>query len=495
MNKLEVFDSIKNKAHQGGGEDKIQMQHNLNKMTSRERISTILDAGSFIELGALVASNAAGVITGHGTINGRLVYIYSDDYTVNGATFNKAMSKKICDLFDIAGKMGAPIIQIVDSIGAKLNEGIELLSSYGAILKRSSKLSGVIPQISVICGPCNGMSALIASISDFTIMVDNIGEISINSSEKLSEAEEKHVDSAMFSDSFYTNRNGNANFRVENEEEAFNLARRIFDYLPSNNLETPWVSQEDVELNIEKSNLDDMVASEKFSMDDVIKTIADNNSILEVNKDHIESFKTSLTKINGLTVGIVSNSFIKSKINNEGAVKVASFIRLCDSFNIPILTLVDTKGFAVSLEEEQKGLTKNVGKLAYSLIDATVPKVSLIIGEAYGAGYVVMAGNEGAFDITLAWPSAKVALTNPETLIKATYREEILSAKDPKVKEKEVIEKYLEEIVNPYKAAELGLINDIIKPSETKQRVFAILDMLQSKRELSYPKKHGSKLV
>jgi methylmalonyl-CoA decarboxylase subunit alpha len=495
MNRLEVFNSVKDKAHQGGGIDKIEMQHNLNKTTARERIITLLDEGSFIELGALVAGNAAGVITGHGTINGRLVYTYSYDYTVEGGAFNKFMAKKICSLLDNAAKMGAPVVQIIDSIGAKISEGVELLSSYGTVLRRVGKLNGVIPQISIICGPCYGMAALGATMSDFTIVVNDIGEIGVNSSDKLSSAEEKYVDSSMFSDSVYSSKNGNAHFSVEKEHEGFNIARRLVDYLPANNLESPWISVEDYNLNSPIEALDEMIVNETHSMDDIVKAIADGNSIIEVNKEFMENFKTALIKINGLTVGVIWNSFIKSKITNEGAIKISNFVRLCDGFNIPILSLVDTKGFAVSLEEEKKGLARNAGKLLYSLIDASVPKVSLIVGEAYGAGYVALAGKEAAFDVTLAWPSAKVALTNPEVLIKSMYRDEILSAKDPKIKESEVIAKYLDEVVSPYKAAEFGLIDDIIKPSETKQRIFALLDMLQSKRELSYPKKHGSTLV
>lgn len=495
MNKLEVFHSIKDKAHQGGGTDKIQMQHNLNKMTARERIATLVDEGTFIELGALVAGNAAGVITGHGTIGGRLVYVYSFDYTVEGGAFNKAMAKKICNLLDNAGKMGAPVVQIVDSIGAKLSEGIELLSSYGMILRKIGKLSGVIPQISVICGPCYGMAAMGATMADFTIAVNGIGELGINSSEKISKMEEKYVDESMFSDGIYASKNGNANFSAENEIYAFNLAKNIIKYLPANNLETPWTTEEDYNLNQSREELESMVADGNYSMDSIIANIADNGSVLEVNREYVEGFKTGLIKINGLTVGAIWNSFVKSKITNEGIMKVSRFVRLCDSFNIPILSLVDTKGFAISLEEEKKGLGRNAGRLLYSLIDATVPKVSLIIGEANGAGYVALASKEAAFDVTLAWPSARVSLTNPEDLIKFMHRAEIMSSSDPKVKEKEVVERYMEEMVSPYKAAEIGLVDDIINPSETKQRIFAILDMLQSKRELSYPKKHGSTLV
>lgn len=495
MNKLEVFHSIKDKAHQGGGTEKIQMQHNLNKITARERVALLLDGGSFIELGALVSGDAAAVVTGYGTIDGRLVYVYSYDYTVEGGAFNKAMAKKICNLLDHAGKMGAPVIQIVDSIGAKLSDGIELLSSYGMVLKRIGKLNGVIPQISIICGPCYGIAALGATMTDFTVAVNDIGEIGVSTGEKIGSVEERYIDSSMFSDGNYASKSGNANFLAENEEEAFKIARTIITYLPSNNLEAPWLGEGDNNLNLSKVNLDEMVANDSYSMDTIINNIADEGSILEVNKEFVEGFKTGLIKINGLTVGAIWNSFIKSKITNEGIMKVASFVRLCDSFNIPVLSLVDTNGFAISLEEERKGLGRNAGKLLYSLIDATVPKVSLIIGEANGAGYVALAGKEAAFDVTLAWPSAKISLTNAEDQIKIMHRTEIMSSPDPKVKEKEVVERYMEEVVSPFKAAELGLVDDIINPNETKQRVFAILDMLQSKRELNYPKKHGSTLV
>ncbi|GAA0123887.1 MAG: propionyl-CoA carboxylase [Clostridium argentinense] len=496
MDKLDVFDEIRRKTHQGGGEEKIEMQHNLNKLTARERILNILDEGSFIEIGTLIDKNGAGVITGHGTINGRLVYIYSEDYTVNGGTFNKQSSKKICNIMDAAVKMGAPMIKIFDSIGGKIDDGIELLASYGTVLRKTAKSSGVIPQISIVSGPCNGTIALNAAMSDFIIMVENSGELSISTSNKLINKEERYVDSSMYSDGASSVKNGNANFVVDDEMEAIMLAKKIFNYIPSNNLEMPCLTCESMDLNEVKENLNQSAINENYSGEAVLREIGDENSILELNKNIDESINTYLIKINGLTVGVMANNDNeKSEINIKLSNKVASFVRLCDSFNIPILSIVDTKGIVINLEEEKMGLAKNVSKIIYALSDATVPKVSLIIGEACGAGYLALASKEASFDVALAWPTAKISLTSPKTIIMSKYREEVLSGDNLKEKEEEILKKYMDEVTNPYACAEIGLLDDIIKPSETKQRIFAILDMLQSKRELNYPKKHGSILI
>lgn len=494
MNKLEVFNLLKDTSHLGGGESQVQMQHNLNKLTARERVLSLLDEGTFIEVGSLVSGNGAGVITGHGTINGRLAFVYSCDYTVEGGTFTKAMGRKIINILERAAKIGAPVVQVIDSIGGKLSEGTELLSSYGLVLNKYAKLSGVVPRISVICGPCNGITSLLGTMSDVVVAVDEISDLSVSSLGKLTARESKYVDKAMVSNGVSANKNGNAHINATTEEEAFQVVRNLISYMPSNNLELSTISDEDLNLNVSKLNLDEMVEKDSYSLDDILNAITDENSNIEIYKGFATNFKTILGKINGLTVGIISNSGNKN-IDNLGANKVASFIRLCDSFNISILSLVDTKGASVSLEEENDGLAKNIGKLMYSLIDATVPKVSLIIGEAYGLGYEVLASRESSFDVTMAWPTAKVCLTNPEEYIKGLYRDEIFNSEDHRQGEKEVIAKYYDEVTNLYNLANIGMIDDVIKPSESKQRIFAMLDMLQSKREVKYPKTHGSTLV
>lgn len=494
MNKLEVFNSLKDTSYLGGGENQVQMQHNLNKLTARERVLALLDEGTFVEIGALISGNGAGVITGHGTIDGRLVFVYSLDYIVEGGAFTKVMGKKIVNLLENAAKIGAPVVQIIDSIGGKLNQGMELLASYGLVLNKYAKLSGVVPRISVICGPCNGITSLLGTMSDVVIAVDDISDLSVSSLGKLTGKEGKYVDKSMVSNGESANKNGNAHINATTEGEAFQVVRSLISYMPSNNLELPAMDNEDLNLNVGKLNLDEMVEKDSYSLDEILNSIIDENSAIELYKGFATNFKTVLGKVNGLTVGVILNSGNK-EIDNLGANKVASFVRLCDSFNISIVSLVDTKGVTVALEEENNGLAKNVGKLMYSLIDATVPKLSLIIGEAYGIGYEILASRESAFDITMAWPTAKVCLTNPEEYIKGLYRDEIFNSEDHRKGEKEVIAKYYDEVTSLYNLANIGMIDDVIKPSESKQRIFAMLDMLQSKREVKYPKTHGSTLV
>lgn len=494
MNKLEVFESLKDTAHLGGGQEKIDMQHNLNKLTARERVLALLDEGSFIEVGGLISKDGAGVITGHGTVNGRLVFIYSHDYTVEGGSFTKTMGKKIVNLLESAAKIGAPVVQVIDSIGGKLNEGMELLASYGMVLNSFGKLSGVVPRISVVCGPSNGLTSLLTTMSDIVVAVDNLSDLSVSSLGNLIEKERKYVDESMISNGKSTNKNGNSHINVESEDKAFELVRKLIDYLPSNNLEVSIVSEEDSCLNETKEQLNEMVDKEQISLDQIVNSIIDLNSGVEIFEGYASNFRTILGKINGLTVGIILNSDNKV-IDNEGANKIAGFIKFCDSFNISIVSLVDTKGAKVSLEEENNGLAKNISKVMYSLINASVPKVSLIVGEAYGLGYELLASKETAFDICMAWPSARVCLTNPKDYIARLHNEEIFKAEDPRKAEKEVFEKYYDEVTSPYVAANSGMIDDIIRPSESKQRIFAILDMLQSKREVKYPKSHGTTLI
>ncbi|MGH4121933.1 MAG: acyl-CoA carboxylase subunit beta [Clostridium sp.] len=496
MDKVDNLNEVVKKSHQGGGDSKIEMQHNLHKMTARERIKAILEEGSFIEIGALVGNNGAGVITGHGTVHGKLVYIYSQDYTVDGGAVNLANSKKICNVMDMAIKMGAPIIQVFDSVGAKLSEGLDILTSYGGILKRNARLSGVVPQIAVIAGPCLGIAALSATMSDFIIMVHNSTELGISSNKQLTKEEEKYVDSKMYSSASNCSENGSIQITAENDAEAFVIVRRILEYIPSNNMEAPPMGIEVSNLNVLNNNLNEMVNNEMVNSYEVMRDLSDEDSVIELNNNWEPSIVTCLAKINGITTGIITNAEKQHTNLNIGiSEKISRFVKICDCYNIPILSIVDTDGFAVSLTEEQNGLSTHVSKMIYTLIEATVPKVSLIIGKAYGAGYLALASKEVAFDVSYAWPTAKISVTQPETLIKILHKDEIIQSENPKLKEQEMILKHIEEVTSPYSAAEKGIIDDVIMPSETKQRIFASLDMLHSKREIKYPKKHGTTLI
>lgn len=496
MDKVDSLINIVKKSHQGGGDFKINMQHNLHKMTARERVQYIIDEGSFIELGALVGNNGAGVVTGYGTVHGKLVYIYSQDYTLDGGAVNIANSDKICNVMDMSIKMGAPLIQIFDSVGAKLSEGLDILTSYAAILKRSAKLSGVVPQIAVIAGPCMGIAALSATMSDFTIMVNNSSQLGISSNKKLTEKEMKYIDSAMYASADSCSENGNIQIVATNEAAAFTILKKILEYIPSNNMEMAPMGIEASNLNVLNNSLNEMVNNEIINSYEVMISISDEDSVIELNNTWEPSIITCLAKINGLTIGIITNDGkIRSNLNIRISEKISRFVKICDCYNIPILSIVDTEGFVVSLKEEQNGLSLHASKMIYALIEATVPKVSLIIGKACGAGYLALASKEVAFDVSYAWPNAKISVTEPEALIRILYKDEIAQAENPKLKEEEMILKYIEEVTSPYRAAEKGIIDDIIMPSETKQRIFASLDMLYSKREIKYPKKHGSTLI
>ena len=496
MDKVDNLIHIIKKSREGGGDSKIEMQHNLRKMTARERLQFILDEGSFIEIGALVQNNGAGVVTGYGTVDGKLVYIYSQDYTVEGGAINIANSNKVCNIMDMAGKMGAPLIQIFDSVGAKLSEGLDILTSYANILKRNAKLSGVVPQISVVAGPCFGIAALSATMSDFTIMVEDSSELAISSNQKLTKEEEQYIDSKMYSSAENCSENGSIQIIAKNDVAALKMVKKILGYIPSNNMEAAPLGIGVSNLNVLNSNFNEMAKNEAVNSYEVMKALADKDSVIELNSGWERSIITCLTKINGITVGIIANAEKKLvNLNIRISEKVSRFVKVCDCYNIPILSIVDTSGFIVNLKEEQDGLSFHASKMIYALVEATVPKVSLIIGEAYGAGYLTLASKALAFDVSYAWPTAKISVTEPETLIKTLYKDEIIQAEHPKLKEQEIICKYIDEVTSPYKAAEKGIIDDIIMPSETKQRIFASIDMLYSKREIKYPKKHGSTLI
>ncbi|MFD3155556.1 acyl-CoA carboxylase subunit beta [Haloimpatiens sp. FM7330] len=497
MDKVENLISIKNENIQGGGQEKVNIQHNLGKMTARERILQVLDEGSFIEIGNLIEKNGAGVITGYGTINGRLVYLYSQDYTVNGGLINKTNSNKICRIMKMAQKMGAPLIQIMDSVGAKISDGLDALEAYGKIINLNTSLSGVVPQIAVIVGPCEGIAALSATMSDFTIVVDKCGSLCINSSQKLIEKEEKYVDKNTYSNAENVNRNGNVQLEVKTEDEAFSLIKKLMSYIPSNNLEVSVCESEPVDLNIPKSRLDEIAKTESYDIYEIINEISDEKSLIEINSKWQKAIITGLIKVNGISVGIIATNknVEKGCLNIKNIDKISRFIKMCDAFNIPILSMVDTKGFEVSLEEEKNGLAVFASKIVYSLSEAEVPKIALIIGEAYGAGYITLASKETSFDITYAWPSAKISLIEPREMAKKLYEKDIISSDNPREKEEKLIDSHIDEFTSPYLAAEKGHVDDIIIPSETKQRLFAMFDMLQSKREIKYPKKHGSILI
>lgn len=497
MNKIDKLARKKELALAAGGEANVQMQHSLNKMTARERIALLLDENSFIEVGMMVSENGAGVITGYGTVNGRLVYLYSEDFTVNAGLLSIKATNKIVHIMEMALKAGVPIIQIIDSAGARFDEGMDILSGYGRIISMNAKLSGVIPQISVVAGPCTGISAISVAMSDITIIAENSGHIYINTPENIEENSRQFVDKSMYADANESTKNGAAQIAVEDDKEALNVVRKLVAYLPSNNLElAPIKNDAIVDVSID-NNIDSLVSQNKYSIREVISSIMDENSILDFDINMSESVLTVMGRINGITVGIIATdkSVNDGKLDVKACEKITKFVKLCDSFNVSLISMVDTKGFVASVDEENKGLALSTAKMVYALAEANVPKISMIVGEAYGASYIALAGKETAFDINYAWPDAKIAITDPVLLVKTLYREDIVSSDTPKAVEQELISKYIEENASAYKAAEGGYLDDVIAPSEMRLRLFMTLDMLQSKRTIKYPKKHGSVLI
>lgn len=496
MSYVEKFMNVKIQ-NENASREKIQAQHNLGKNTCKERMIKLFDSGTFIELGGLISKDGAGVVTGYGTVNGRLAYAYSQDYTVDGGAIGSVNAEKIALLMDMAVKMGAPLVQILDSSGAKITEGLDILNAYGKMLKRNAQNSGVIPQITLVLGPCEGLAALSATMGDFVIMTKNNSSLCVTPSSKLIEKEKIFLDSKVYADGENVNKNGSAHVITENEEEAIGVARRILSYIPSNNMDNSPLSVGDVELNIPKEKLNSIADGGNYDIYEIVDGISDKESFIELNKKWAEAVFTGLAKINGTTVGILgTNKNIKEgTLNIQCIEKLTGFVKICDSFNIPIISLVDTKGFQIDLKQEKEGMALYASKLIYALSDATVPKISLVIGEIYGPAYALLGSKEVSFDICYAWPSAKISLTTPEDMIKILFRDEIVDSENPKEEEKKIIFEHMDEITNPYVAAEKGYVDDIIMPSETKQRLFAVIDMLGSKRELRYPKKHGSILI
>lgn len=473
---------------------KQNFQHQSGRLTPMERINMLFDEDSFVEIGAMSGKDGAGVLTGYGTVGGKLAFTYIQDYAVNGGALDSFGSKKIVRIMDMAVKMGAPLIEVYDSVGAKLTEGIGVLEAYGSIISRNAKLSGVVPQIAVVAGPCTGIAALSAAMSDFSIIVQKTGELYINSPKKLTECEGTNVSSNMYADSENCIKNGSVQVSVSKEEEGLLLVKKLINYIPSNNLEVVQMSSDAGAPDEVQSGLDDIVNKGDIKIDTLLNTIADSESVIEFDKSSDMNIKTALIKINGMTAGTaaIGNG---GRLNIKSIEKITRMVKFCNCFNIPILCMVNSEGFIQNICEENSGLSSAAARMICALNQAVVPKVSLITGKAYGAIYTAFCSKETACDVVYAWPGAKISLAEPEEIIKALYKDEIILSEEPKKKETEIIKEKTDEVTSPYKAAEMGYLDDIIIPSKTKGILYETFDMLQSKRVVNYPKKHVSVLL
>jgi acetyl-CoA carboxylase carboxyltransferase component len=494
MDYFKELNSKRAASKEGGGIEKTAIQHSKSKMTARERIEYLLDRDSFVEIGALASIKGAGVITGYGTINNRLVYVYSEDFTIAGGLLNTNNTEKILNIMSMALKMGAPLIHILDSLGGDIKEGMMLFKSFGAILKLQSRLSGVIPQISVIAGPCTGTSAISACMSDVTIMTKN-AELYMNAVETIETQSRTYSELSTYAKGDTGVKSGSIQMVTEDDKEAIDRVKTILSYLPQNNCEILGFDTVSAEEFIDEE-INNLYISEKLTYKDLLKTIADDGLVTEIGNGIDSAIHTSFVNLRGLSVGVISSDSSKSKlINIKDCEKAVKFIKLCNTFNISILSLVDCKGFLGSAEEESKGLSLYAAKLVFALAAANVPKVSLIVGNSIGTGHLALASKETSFDITYAFPSAVISLGEPSQIVNEIYREEILLSDSPKQKEKELFDKVIKEEFSAFKASEEGHVDDIIKPSEARTTLIRAFDMLQSKREVNYPRKHGSVLI
>lgn len=500
-------------ARLGGGEKRIESQHNKGKMTARERIEFLLDDGSFEEFDMFVTHRTSafgldkkkilsdGVVTGHGTIDGRLVYIFSQDFTVFGGSLSETYAKKICKIMDQAMKMGAPVIGINDSGGARIQEGVKSLAGYGDVFQRNIMASGVIPQLSAIFGPCAGGAVYSPALTDFTMMVDKTSYMFVTGPKvaKTVTGEDITVNE-LGGPTVHATKSGVTHFVAENEEDGLLMLRKLMSYLPQNNLEDPPVTHCEDPIDRLDDELNDIIPENPqvpYNVKDVIYTIADDGEFLEVQRQYARNIVTGFSKFNGMPVGIVANqpNYLAGVLDIDSSRKAARFVRFCDSFNIPLVTLVDVPGFLPGSAQEYGGIITHGAKLLFAYGEATVPKITIILRKAYGGAYDVMSSKHLRGDINYAWPSAEIAVMGPKGAIEILYHRELSEFENEEDRAKFIAEKeneYKERFSNPYEAARFGYIDDIIEPRNTRFRIIRALQSLATKKEVNPPKKHSN---
>jgi propionyl-CoA carboxylase beta chain len=494
----------------GGGPDRIAKHKQNGRLTARERLDVLLDPGSFVETDRFVIHRCSnyglekqkipgdGVITGYGRINGKVVYVYSQDFTVMGGSMSRTQANKICKIMDLALKTGAPIIGLNDSGGARIQEGIESLSGYADIFTRNVLASGVVPQITAIMGPCAGGAVYSPAITDFIFMVEKSSYMFVTGPDVIKTVTHEEVTKEQLGGaSIHAKKSGVAHFTGEDDKHVLLLIRELLNFLPSNNLDDPPVLPTQDRLDRLCEALNQIIPANNkkpYNMTEVISEVVDEHYFLEVHKHYATNIIVGFARFNGRPAGIVANQpqVLAGSLDIEASRKAARFIRFCDSFNIPIVSFVDVPGFLPGTDQEWKGIISHGAKLIYAYAEATVPKVTLITRKAHGGAYIVMGSKLLRSDINLAFPTAEVAVMGAEGAVNIISREQIAKAVDPEVERKKLVREYEEKFLNPYVSAELGLIDEIIEPAHTRRRLIDSLEMLKTKRDLSPPKKHGN---
>jgi propionyl-CoA carboxylase beta chain len=508
--KIAVLEQKEKEAEAGGGEARVQKQHELGKLTARERIDLLLDKNTFVELDKFVVHRCTdfgmeskkylgdGVITGYGKIDGRQVFVYAQDFTVFGGSLGMVHGRKICKIMDLAMQAGAPIIGLNDSGGARIQEGVESLGGYGEIFCRNVLASGVVPQISAIMGPCAGGAVYSPAITDFTIMVRNTSYMFITGPDVIKAVTHEEVNSEELGGAMVHNsKSGVAHFAVEDDKECILLIKELLSFLPSNNMEDPPRIGTDDPSERRAAALRAIVPenpNKPYDIKDVVNAVVDEGYFFEIQEHYAQNIVIGFSRMAGRVIGIVGNqpNVLAGCLDIDASVKAGRFVRFCDSFNIPILTFEDVPGFLPGTSQEWGGIIKHGAKLLYAYSEATVPRVTVITRKAYGGAYDVMSSKHVRGDIVMAYPTAEIAVMGSDGAVNIISRAQILQAEDPETERTRLIEEYKERFANPYRAADLGFVDEVIRPEDTRIRVISAFEMLDGKRQTNPPKKHGN---
>ena len=497
------------KASRGGGERAVAKQHEKGKLTARERIDKVLDPGSFVELDELVEHRCSnfgmeksvfpgdGVVTGYGTVDGRIVYVFSQDFTVIGGSLGEAHARKICKVLDLSVQNGAPCVGINDSGGARIQEAVDALSGYGNIFFRNVKASGVVPQLSVIAGPCAGGAVYSPALTDFVYMVDKIGIMHITGPQVIKAVTGEDVTSEQIGGARAHNQtSGVAHFFAASEDECYEQIRKTLSFLPSNNLEEPPfkdTGDDPARADISLRGIVPTNPNKGYDVRDVIRRVVDNADFFEVQPMYAMNIVTGFARVGGHVIGIIANQarVMAGCLDIDASCKAARHIRICDSFNVPIVTFEDVPGYLPGLNQEMGGIIKHGAKLLYAYSEATAPKITVVLRKAYGGSYLGMCSKDLGADVVLAWPQAEIAVMGAEGAANIIFRKEIDAASDKAATRAEKIEEYRDAFANPYVAAARGFVDRVILPEETRLALYQALVMTEDKRELRPKRKHG----
>jgi propionyl-CoA carboxylase beta chain len=507
---LSTLARLNESALAGGGKEAMTRQHERGKLTARERIDALLDPGTFRELDRFVVHRCAdfgmdkkrilgdGVVTGYGRINGRLVYIFAQDFTIFGGTLSGAYARKICKVMDLALKNGAPVIGLNDSGGARIQEGVESLGGYADIFLRNTLSSGVIPQISLILGPCAGGAVYSPALTDFIIMAQKTSFMFVTGPDVIKAVTHEEVSQERLGGAdTHTQTSGVAHLACPDEQAALAATRALLSYIPSNNQDDPpSIPSEDPPYRLcpELEELVPTNPNKPYDIKDVIEPVVDVGSFLEIQPDYAQNIVIGFARLAGRSIGIVANqpAHLAGVLDVNASIKAARFVRFCDAFNIPLWVIEDVPGFLPGTAQEFGGIIKHGAKLLYAFAEATVPKITLVTRKAYGGAYCVMNSKHLRADFNFAWPTAEIAVMGADGAVNIIHRRDLDTASDPVAKKAELVASYKERFANPYRSAELGFIDEILLPAETRSRLVDAFDSLQDKRDSNPPRKHGN---